>query len=176
MPGPMSVPPSRQGSSRRPPHRGALLIALGVATTAALSACGAADPSGAVSGASTTVTTGAPAGSAHPITLTDYRVAVPATMKVGSATYAITNSGAIEHELLVFKSDLDPAQYPYIAGTAKFDEAGAGVKSVSDGDNLAAGASQSRSITLAEPGRYLFVCNLPGHFRQGMYAVVTVTP
>ncbi len=45
---------------------------------------------------------------------------------------------------------------------------------VSDGENVEAGKSQSRAIDLA-PGTYLFVCNIPGHFKAGMFTVVTVT-
>jgi uncharacterized cupredoxin-like copper-binding protein len=26
------------------------------------------------------------------------------------------------------------------------------------------------------PGKYLFVCSIPGHFKSGMFMVVTVTP
>jgi uncharacterized cupredoxin-like copper-binding protein len=35
--------------------------------------------------------------------------------------------------------------------------------------------TQARTIDLT-PGKYLFVCNIPGHFKQGMYTVVTVKP
>jgi len=82
--------------------------------------------------------------------------------------------GVAPHELLVFKSDLEPSAYPTdAAGDIK--EEGAGVKLVSDGDNIDPGGSQVREIDLV-PGKYLFVCNIPGHFRQGMYSLVIVTP
>ena len=45
--------------------------------------------------------------------------------------------------------------------------------SVSDGDNLQPGTGQTRLVNLTEPGSYLLVCNLPGHFARGMYTVVT---
>ena len=47
---------------------------------------------------------------------------------------------------------------------------------MSDGENIDSGGSQSRTVDLSTPGTYLFVCNIPGHFHQGMYSVVTVTP
>ena len=34
--------------------------------------------------------------------------------------------------------------------------------------------AQVRTIDLSEPGTYVFLCNLPGHFKSGMYATVTV--
>jgi uncharacterized cupredoxin-like copper-binding protein len=49
------------------------------------------------------------------------------------------------------------------------------VSLVSDGDNIDPGGTQTRSVDL-KPGKDLFVCNIPGHFKQGMYEVVTVIP
>ena len=82
--------------------------------------------------------------------------------------------GTAPHELLVFKSDLDPSAYPTdAAGSIK--EEGAGVTLVSDGENIDPAGSQVRIVDLT-PGTYLFVCNIPGHFKQGMFTVVTVAP
>ena len=92
----------------------------------------------------------------------------------GKVTFTITNGGAMLHELLVFRSDLAPAAYP-TNKAGGINEEGAGIKLVSDGPNLDPGASQKRTVDLT-PGKYLFVCNLPGHFREGMFTVVTVTP
>jgi len=108
------------------------------------------------------------------VTLTEWSVTVGGTIKSGKTDLAISNVGAAPHELLIFKSNLEPAAYPTdAAGDIK--EEGAGVKLVSDGDNIDPGGSQTRSIDLA-PGKYLFVCNIPGHFKQGMFTVVTVAP
>ena len=75
---------------------------------------------------------------------------------------------------LVFKSDRAPSAYPTDAG-GNIKEEGAGVALVSDGDNIDPGGSQTRTIDLA-PGKYLFVCNIAGHFKLGMFSVVTVAP
>ena len=77
------------------------------------------------------------------------------------------NGGPVEHELLVFKSDLDPAQYP-ADSDGNIKEDGAGITKVSDGDNIAVGGSQTRTVDLTQPGKYLFVCNIPSHYKQGM--------
>ncbi len=37
------------------------------------------------------------------------------------------------------------------------------------------GRHSRETVDLTQPGTYLFVCNLPGHFKTGMYRVVTVT-
>jgi len=116
---------------------------------------------------------GSPAGG-QTIGLYEWKVVVANTMKSGKSTFTISNFGAMPHELLVFKSDLDPKAYPTdAAGDIK--EEGAGVTLVSDGDNIDPMGSQVRAVDLA-PGKYVFVCNIPGHFKQGMFTVVTVTP
>lgn len=110
----------------------------------------------------------------QPIGLSEFKVDVATTIKAGKTDFAITNKGIAPHELLVFKSDLAPAAYPTdAAGDIK--EEGAGVTLLSDGDNIDPGGTQARSVDLA-PGMYLFVCNIAGHFKQGMFKVVTVTP
>lgn len=108
------------------------------------------------------------------VSLTEWKVTVAGAIKSGKTDLTITNVGAAPHELLVFKSDLKPSAYPTdAAGDIK--EKGAGVKLVSDGDNIDPAGTQTRTIDLA-PGKYLFVCNIPGHFKQGMFSVVTVAP
>jgi uncharacterized cupredoxin-like copper-binding protein len=108
------------------------------------------------------------------VSLTEWKVTVAGTIKAGKTDLTITNAGVTAHELLVFKSDLKPSAYPTdAAGDIK--EEGAGVKLLSDGDNIDPAGTQARTVDLA-PGTYLFVCNIPGHFKQGMYTVVTVAP
>jgi uncharacterized cupredoxin-like copper-binding protein len=108
------------------------------------------------------------------VSLTEWKVTVTGTIKSGKTDLTITNAGATPHELLVFKSDLKPSAYPTDpAGDIK--EEGAGVKLVSDGDNIDPTGTQTRTVDLA-PGKYLFVCNIPGHFKQGMFTAVTVAP
>ncbi len=97
------------------------------------------------------------------------------TIKAGKVSFTIINAGAAPHELLVFKSKLEPSAYPTnSAGSIK--EEGAGITLLSDGDNIDPGGSQARTVDLRVPGKYLFVCNIPGHFKAGMFTLVTVTP
>ena len=74
----------------------------------------------------------------------------------------------------MFKSDRDASAYP-VDKAGDIKEEGAGVELLSDGENIDPGGTQTRTIDLA-PGKYLFVCNIPGHFKQGMFTEVTVTP
>lgn len=119
------------------------------------------------------VATATPA-TAPSVSLTEWKVVVTGTIKAGKTNLLIKDIGVAPHELLIFKSDLAASAYP-LAKTGDIIEDGAGVNLVSDGENIDAGGTQTRAIDLA-PGKYLFVCNIPGHFKQGMFAAVTVAP
>lgn len=113
-------------------------------------------------------------GGATSVRLSEFKVTLAsATLSVGHKTLVIVNSGSAQHELLVFRSDLSPAQYP-LDDKGDIAEEGPGIVKVSDGDNIDPAKSQTREVDLTAPGAYLFVCNLPGHFKAGMYSLVTV--
>ncbi|MCA1840001.1 MAG: sulfocyanin-like copper-binding protein [Actinomycetota bacterium] len=108
------------------------------------------------------------------IALSDFAInGAKPTVSGGTYSVSISNAGKVQHELLVFKSDLTPDQYPLKDGDVAED--GQGVSLISDGDNINPGEHQSRVVNLKAPGKYLFVCNLPGHFKAGMHAEFTVT-
>lgn len=107
------------------------------------------------------------------VILTEFKVAsAETTIPAGQVTLHITNNGAIQHELLVFKSNLAPSQYPMADGGIAEDDPS--IAKVSDGDNIDPGATQTRTVDLSTPGTYLFVCNIPGHFMAGMWQQITV--
>jgi uncharacterized cupredoxin-like copper-binding protein len=110
-----------------------------------------------------------------PVALNEWHVAVPSTIKAGSVTLEAANFGSIQHELLVFKSDLAPSAYP-VDKNGNIIEDDPSVDLLSDGDNIDPQRTQTRDVDLSQPGTYLFVCNIPGHFKAGMYTQVTVTP
>jgi uncharacterized cupredoxin-like copper-binding protein len=111
---------------------------------------------------------------ANTVALSEYHVnVVPSSVTAGQHTFTIANDGRTEHELLVFKTALAPADFP-IGQDGDINEEAPGINKVSDGDNIAPGATQKRTVDLSQPGTYVFVCNLPGHFKAGMYQVVTV--
>jgi uncharacterized cupredoxin-like copper-binding protein len=102
--------------------------------------------------------------------LSEWKIDTPTHLKAGVYTYDISNTGAMEHEMLVMKTDLAPSALPLKNGD--IDEEA--LPPISDGENIAPGKSQTRTIDLSKPGTYLFVCNIPGHFKAGMYTYVTV--
>jgi uncharacterized cupredoxin-like copper-binding protein len=110
-----------------------------------------------------------------PAALSEWHIAAPTTIKAGTVNLEAANFGTIQHEILVFKSDLPPSAFP-LDKDGNIIEDGPGIDLVSDGDNLDPGTTQTRTVDLTRPGSYLFVCNIPGHFKAGMFSVVTVTP
>jgi uncharacterized cupredoxin-like copper-binding protein len=138
------------------------------APTAAPTATPAATPSASAA------TPSASAAQRPTVSLTEWKVTVDGTIKSGKTDLTITNAGTVQHEMLIFKGDRAPSAYP-TDSSGDIKEEGAGVTLVSDGDNIDPGGTQTRSVNLA-PGKYLFVCNIPGHFKQGMYTLVTVAP
>lgn len=106
------------------------------------------------------------------VSLSEFKVSMPATIAAGQVTVNIRNDGTVAHELLVFKSALGIGQYPKADGG--ISEEGPGITKISDGENLDPAGTQTRTVDLSTPGTYVFVCNLPGHFAGGMYTTVVV--
>jgi len=160
------------------------LVAIAFAA-AACSSAGSAEPAwtygptlGPVAAATATpapTPTAVPTPTAAPtIALSEWKVDVASTMQAGKVTFAISNLGTTAHELLIFKSDLAPSAYPTDPAGDIVEDA-TGVTLLSDGENIDPAGSQQRTVELT-PGTYLFVCNIPGHFKSGMFTQVTVTP
>jgi uncharacterized cupredoxin-like copper-binding protein len=99
-----------------------------------------------------------------------------ATISAGSVTFNVTNKGNITHEFVVLRTDTPEGAITigsFENESDRIDEEHAGTNVGETGD-LAAGASKALTITLT-PGHYVFVCNLPSHYRQGMHFGFTVS-
>lgn len=119
------------------------LLAL-VAVAAIAAACGADQPTGSA--------TPVPSGIV-PVNALEFKYE-PSTLTVpaGSVTFAVRNTGNIEHEFEIFKGD------------TVIDEI----------EGLVPGLIKELTVTL-EPGEYVYVCKLAGHEEQGMKGTLTVT-
>lgn len=84
----------------------------------------------------------------------------------GSTTFHVTNTGSLEHELVVFKTDLGPTELP-LGADGKVDESAGEVIGEIEPDELQPGARASATFELGS-GNYVLLCNLPGHYAQGM--------
>jgi uncharacterized cupredoxin-like copper-binding protein len=90
----------------------------------------------------------------------------PTEISAGTVTFEVKNEGTLVHEMVVIKTDKGAAN---LGTDGEADESGA-VDEVAD---LPAGESKTLELDLTA-GTYALVCNLPGHYEQGMYADFTV--
>lgn len=92
----------------------------------------------------------------------------------GTITIGGHNHGSLPHQVTVIKTDLDAADLPLDRVSVDIAAAGEEVFSIevppADGDE-----GLQVGITDLDVGKYAFICNIPGHYQQGMYASVEVT-
>ena len=90
-----------------------------------------------------------------------------AIAKAGKVTITAPNDGKVVHELVLLKTDEDPAALP-----KKGDEVDEST-SVGEIADVEPGSTKKATFKLA-PGKYAMVCALPGHYEGGMYGSLTV--
>ncbi|HEX2580776.1 MAG TPA: plastocyanin/azurin family copper-binding protein [Dongiaceae bacterium] len=102
-------------------------------------------------------------------------------LKAGEVTFDVANTSATmqTHEFLVMptrltQEQLTTAEFATEEDGTKLDEKKLGQVHELDED-LAPGKSGKLTLAL-KPGRYLVLCNQPGHFMAGMRQIITVTP
>lgn len=107
-------------------------------------------------------------------TQVDYLITLDeSSAPAGDVTFDVTNDAEQTHEFVVFKTDLAEDQLPTnIDGDV--DEEGDGVTHIDKIEDIEAGTTKSLTVSLEE-GNYVVLCNLPGHYRQGMHASFTVS-
>ncbi len=88
----------------------------------------------------------------------------------GKVTFRVSNTSRdLEHEMVVIRVDNFHAAIPYKDGGVD-EEAMHALGEVSE---LPPGKSGALTLDL-EPGKYLLICNVPGHFEMGMFTHMTV--
>lgn len=108
------------------------------------------------------------------VTLADFTVTPdPDSASAGEVTFDVTNDAEQIHEFVVFQTDLAPDQLPTEEG-GDVDESGEGVELVDEIEDIEGGSTQSLTVNL-DAGKYVLICNLPGHYAQGMHAGFSVT-
>lgn len=112
----------------------------------------------------------APAGSQVVAELSDYKIVVNVpSVKAGKIKIGIRNLAAMEHSFQVLKTDLAPDKLPVDGASAKAKEDG----KIGDIPSIPAGKSASVTVDLV-PGKYVFICNVAGHYQLGMHTGFTV--
>ncbi len=153
----VSVTLAACGSSNDTKSTTSAAAAAPATTTAAATATPAATPSPA---AATTDPT---------ITANEYAFApTDLTVKAGKVKLTLKNSGKIVHEVVVLKTD-QAADALKVGSSARVSEK----DSVGEVSETAPGATKTSTLDL-KPGKYVLVCNIPGHYSLGMRGTLTV--
>jgi uncharacterized cupredoxin-like copper-binding protein len=103
------------------------------------------------------------------------------TVQAGKTTFVIDNVGTMHHEMAIYKTDLAPGELPLTAeGTVDEEKAGLVAEAVytqplrGDEDHrIRDGRGVDYTVDLP-PGKYVLLCNLPGHYKAGQFVAFTV--
>lgn len=102
----------------------------------------------------------------------DYQIQLSKnTAKAGDVTFHIKNDATdLTHEFVIVNSDLQAANLPLDAD-GNIDEEQ--IEVVDEAEDLEPGTTTDLVVNL-QPGHYVIMCNIAGHYAQGMYQDFTV--
>jgi uncharacterized cupredoxin-like copper-binding protein len=154
--------------------RRGLLLAAALALTTGLIATGCGgDDDNATTQAQTTGE-GAAEGQALEIKMGEYFFEPKdATAKAGSVTISAPNEGKLPHELMLLKTNTDPAKLPTAPDGGVAEKTHEAAEKNGEIEDVAPGETKSSKFDLT-PGKWVMFCNIPGHYAQGMYGSLTV--
>lgn len=89
----------------------------------------------------------------------------------GKVSVTARNIGRVPHQPVLLRTNRPPGSLPTDGSRAK--EAGSSATVIGKTGDVAPGASAKFAAKL-QPGAYVMICNLPGHYRSGMYGSLTV--
>ena len=115
----------------------------------------------------------APAGStaapAVKTVLTEWKVKPSvATVRPGPVTFVVRNAGGIPHEFVILRTNRQPRALPMKGSQAV--ETG----EIGEIEELKPGQTKRLTVRLG-PGKYVLLCNLPGHYQAGQSAAFRVS-
>jgi uncharacterized cupredoxin-like copper-binding protein len=115
----------------------------------------------------------APSGTPVDVTLRDFHITpTQQTVSAGDVVLRVSNQAPITHEFVVVRTDLPADGLPLGPDGLSVNEQW--LSGVDELDEVPAADVASLPLTLP-PGRYVFFCNLEGHYLGGMHAVLEVT-
>lgn len=143
-----------------------LLVALGLALAAG--GCGGDDDETTAETGTTDTVQAETQATTLPVSMTEFKF-TPANPELarGELEITATNKGKAPHTLVLLKTDADPSKLP------KRGDNVSEKNSVGEIPPLVPGESASHTFDL-KPGKYVMVCNVPGHYDAGMYGTLTV--
>ena len=87
--------------------------------------------------------------------------------QAGEVVFAIANFGTIAHEFLVTKTTYGPGEIP-VGANNRFDEEDPGITVIDEIKEWPVDEAKVLKLDL-EPGTYELLCNIEGHYANGMY-------
>lgn len=106
-------------------------------------------------------------------------IAAPASVPAGEVSFAVANTGALVHEMVILPLPADGPGTRATGSDGKIDESqslGESSRSCAagTGDGISPGSTGWTTVNL-KAGRYELVCDEPWHYAAGMFDVLTVT-
>lgn len=94
------------------------------------------------------------------VTLKEFKVLpTPTSARAGTVAFSIRNTGKLDHELVVLKTNIAPAKLP-VKGSKAVEVGRVGKVTVK--------AGKAGGLTLRlKAGKYVLLCNVPGHYQAG---------
>jgi hypothetical protein len=101
----------------------------------------------------------------------DFKIEVPSRLKPGEVLLRVHNRGPDEHELII--TPLGRSGVPIRSDGFTVNEEA--IANAEPGSLVPAAAGSVRELRIRlAPGRYVFFCNMEGHYLGGMHANVVV--
>lgn len=123
------------------------------------------------SSAAVSTATSPSGGAAIAATEKDFSIGIdPTEVEAGQVTFTINNEGPSAHEFVVVQTDTAPGDLPVKDGIVAED----GITVIGEAEDIAPSSTVPLTLEL-EAGQYVIICNLPGHYEQGMNVGLKVT-
>jgi uncharacterized cupredoxin-like copper-binding protein len=107
-------------------------------------------------------------------TVKEWSVAIDAAeAKAGDVKFTMKNEGAVPHEFIIVKTDFAPGKIP-LGPDNRFNEDGEGVFVPGEISEWQPGTTGTVTLKL-DAGSYQLLCNIAGHYANGMYTQLTVS-
>ncbi|CAB4608883.1 unannotated protein [freshwater metagenome] len=104
----------------------------------------------------------------------EWKVNVSATKaEAGEVIFAMANYGSIKHEFLVTKTSYEPGKIP-LGADDRFDEEDKGISVIDEISEWDVNEAKVLTVKL-EVGTYELLCNIAGHYGNGMHTTFTVS-
>jgi uncharacterized cupredoxin-like copper-binding protein len=104
----------------------------------------------------------------------EWAVAIDAAeAKAGDVTFTVKNEGHVPHEFIIVKTDFAPGKIP-LGPDNRFDEEGKGVFVPGEISEWQPGSTGTVTLKL-DAGNYQLLCNIAGHYANGMFTQLKVS-